>query len=328
MARDDEKIPQAATRADFDDHVRRRQPVIYRPWPDVTALADDISRSTRGKRLPTQFPPPQPALPPPPFDAFLSYLTSYIGLDAATAHIRGARAFRALVHFRHRPALPGGGAGDGRARQHHAHRRDDRGHRLLDLERRLRDRPALGRLRAAQLPLLGLRREGGVCRRSRPVRGALLRRRPALPHALRRRRRSDAARRPRALPEVRRVPWAARHATRRRRPLPASVLVARSRAHWRAQSQPDALVDGAAVAPPAAAAAARARPPQLRALPDMGAVLRRGRRRRTEAARPAAAAGGRRRRRRRRRRPERAPPLRAPAPRCCPTGDGPGRRAG
>ena len=39
----------------------------------------------------------------------------------------------------------------------------------------------------------------------------------------------------------------------------------------------------------------RARPPQLFALPDMGAELRRGRRRRTEA-RPAAAAGGRRRR--------------------------------
>ena len=73
-------IPRVATRTDFDDHVRRRQPVIYRPWPDVTALADDISRSTSGKRLPTQFPPPRPALPQPPFDAFLSYLTSYIGL--------------------------------------------------------------------------------------------------------------------------------------------------------------------------------------------------------------------------------------------------------
>ena len=185
-------------RADFDDHVRRRQPVIYRPWPDVdvTALADDISRRRRvRKRLPTQFPPPRPALPPPPFDAFLSYLASYIGLTTPTARLRGAHALRALVHFRHRPALPGGGAGDGRARQHHAHRRNDRGHRLLDLERRLRDWPALGRLRPAQPPLLGLRREGGVRRRSRPVRGALLRRWPALPHALRRRRRSDAARR-------------------------------------------------------------------------------------------------------------------------------------
>ena len=82
MARVAAEIPRAASRVDFDDHVRRRQPIIYRPWAskDVTALADDISRSTRGKRLPTQFPPPRPALPPPPFDAFLSYMASYIGL--------------------------------------------------------------------------------------------------------------------------------------------------------------------------------------------------------------------------------------------------------